>query len=114
MRTSPVREASALGRSAWNAYVYNVSYRTGNLGLLLAYFWLFSAQFCGILPPAGAVPVSACNQFLAVSNMSPERHCLPMATAASHRLRRRPMTLADMLLQARTWMARTLQAATAH
>lgn len=30
MRTSPVREASALGRTAWNAYAYNVSYRTGD------------------------------------------------------------------------------------
>jgi hypothetical protein len=29
MRISPVREASALGQTAWNAYAYNVSYRTG-------------------------------------------------------------------------------------
>lgn len=29
MQSSPVRAASALGRTAWNAYAYNISYRTG-------------------------------------------------------------------------------------
>lgn len=57
MRTNPVREASALGRTAWNAYAYNISYRTGKSQPLNPYslLWPIVAHASTLLCRATAV-----------------------------------------------------------